>query len=796
MRRTALLLGCLAGVSCAASGPGAVKSVSKVTMQSVGTGVQVACASADVYVTFFSCKSARITTFSATGTDAKTALSAVDSVLLRGAPAVVPSANITVAKTSAGWNVSYQNGSPCVTVSVDANGSFAVAQGANIVAEAAPVSWSTGSSPLGTQMLTQGPPEQGFYGAGMQNGFNFRGQSIQVKKQEATNVPFFMAGGVAKDTPVMKYGVFTNTWNPGKYSFASPVTLAHQMEAANGTGVPSGTYYVDRFYMLGDFATVLDEYTSITGRPFMIPVYGLGLGDSNCYHNSRHDNDSRTALSIAETYNKKALPLGWQIFDDGYGCGIGNGNEGPGPTPASNPGPLNLTMVNEISQNLLDMGIVAGLWSSTGLHNFSTEVKGGIRVGKTDVGWVGRGGKYAYEAVQQVADGIEGNSDSRRFIYTCVAWAGAHHNAVMWTGDNSGSYDYEQMQMQYFVNSYMSGMAHVSGDVDGIFGGSPETYVRDIQMKSMQTAFMTMSGWAGNPQRQPWADGLVTEGLVRTYLDLKVQLTPYQYTLSRGAYETGYPPARTMALEFPTDAYVFANNTATISQFMSGPSLLVAPVLTADVQRSVYFPSPATFYSFWDESSKYSGGNTEMIAAPLHVLPLFVKEGSIIPMYPQGILHAKDVDKATTSLTVHIWLSEEGTASFELYEDDGVTRDHEQGKFLKTLISASMDSAGNVTVTLGAAKGAGYTGAPSSRPYVIVLHRFNGISGASKTYTAQMTGRVTIGGNALPLYSCPDSMQWLSKGGAGFAAQSKLLTVQTGKLSTSSDTVLAIKTKF
>ena len=48
----------------------------------------------------------------------------------------------------------------------------------------------------------------------------------------------------------------------------------------------------------------------------------------------------------------------------------------------------------------------------------------------------------------------------------------------------------------------MSAQAHVSGDVDGIFGGSAETYVRDLQFKSLMTTAMVMSGWASNPDKQ------------------------------------------------------------------------------------------------------------------------------------------------------------------------------------------------------------------------------------------------------------------------------------------------------
>ena len=762
------LVACLALATCAAGDTaGAVKSVTAVgggSLAKYGTAVQVSCDAADYYVTFFSEKTARISLFTGTNTDPATALAAIDPTLVTATPPVLKPSDVTVAQVSGGWTITYKT----LTVQVSTAAAFTIRDAhGNVIEETQALTYTPGASGSVKQTLSS-TATQGYYGGGMQYGFNFKNAGpITIKKQEPSNAPFFMSGAVDRKNT---FGVFANTWTTGSYDFASSVSLTHGVEAVTYKSLS----YVDRFYMLGDFKTLLDEYTNIVGRPFMIPVYGLGMGDSNCYHNARHDQDSLTAVKIAQTYNKKNLPLGWQIFDDGYGCGIGKG-------PAKFP--MNLTMVKEISDSLGDLGIVAGLWSSTGLHNFSTQVKDGIRVGKTDVGWVGNHGtQYAFDAVQEVATGIESNSNSRRFIYTCEGWAGTHKNAVMWTGDNSGSYKYEQMQMQYFVNAYMTGMAHVSGDVDGIFGGSPATYVRDIQMKSMQTAFMTMSGWATNPQRQPWADGLVTEGLARVYLDLKVQLTPYQYTMCREAHETGTPPARTLVMEFPDDATLYQNNTFTRSQFMSGPSLLVAPALTDAPTVQVYFPKSAKFYSFWDETSTYS--NTPAgtaYPAPLHVLPLFVKEGSIIPMLPQGILHSKDVVKETTPITLNVWLSDAGTAEFTLYEDDGVTRDFEQGKYWKTLITASRDAKDKVTLTIGKAQGQTFTGAPATRQFNIVLHRFPNISGASKSYP-NLAGRVTVNGKAISLFGCPDSLQSIAVDASGFAAQSRLLHVQTGPI--------------
>lgn len=140
--------------------------------------------------------------------------------------------------------------------------------------------------------------------------------------------------------------------------------------------------------------------------------------------------------------------------------------------------------------------------------------------------------KYAFDGVSLCVGGIEDYSTppARRFVWTVEGWAGTHRLAVMWTGDDSGSMDYVRWQIPTFVGSGFSAQAHVSGDIDGIFGGSPcvlqtiyakyqtpsnqhthfetfpisESQVRDFQFKALTSVLMIMSGWAANPDKQPW----------------------------------------------------------------------------------------------------------------------------------------------------------------------------------------------------------------------------------------------------------------------------------------------------
>ena len=394
--------------------------------------------------------------------------------------------------------------------------------------------------------------------------------------------------------------------------------------------------------------------------------------------------------------------------------------------PNDGPFPSNLTDLTYVVAQLHTLGAYTGLWTSTGMPNIANEVGvAGSRVCKTDVGWIGAGYKYAFDGVTLCADGIEAYSPARRFVWTVEGWAGTHRLAVMWTGDDEGSMDYVRWQLPTFVGAGFSAQAHVSGDVDGIFGGSPESQVRDFQFKALTSVLMTMSGWAANPDKQPWTWGEPYTSINRASLKLKSQLVPYMYALSREAYDTGVPPVRAAALEFPGDEALFAPTNLTSYQFMSGPALLVAPVYTqgAVTRDGIYLPAGAAWADYWD-GTLYAGGSTlDGYPAPLETLPLFVRAGAIVPLAPP--MNYFD-EKPWDPLFLELWPT--GNSSFVLYEDDGVTRGAlpPTNAFATTRISVAAPAnylngsasggggSSNVTIRVDAAQG-GYAGQLASR---------------------------------------------------------------------------------
>ena len=219
------------------------------------------------------------------------------------------------------------------------------------------------------------------------------------------------------------------------------------------------------------------------------------------------------------------MPGGWILPNDGYGCGYAN--------------------LPEVVRGLDRYGFKTGLWTENGVDKIAWEVgTAGTRVQKLDVAWTGKGYQFALDANQAAVDGILQNSNSRPMVWTVMGWAGMQRYAVAWTGDQSGSWDYIRWHIPTYIGSGLSAQAYAASDVDGIFGGSPETYVRDLQWKVFTPVLMGMSGWSATERKHPWWFEEPYRSINRSYLKLKNRLMPYMYTYAREAEATGAPIVR------------------------------------------------------------------------------------------------------------------------------------------------------------------------------------------------------------------------------------------------------------
>ncbi|AUG75439.1 glycoside hydrolase [Kitasatospora sp. MMS16-BH015] len=553
--------------------------------------------------------------------------------------------------------------------------------------ENAPLRWSTSGL---RQSLTRGGDEQ-FFGGGEQNGsYSHRDQVMHVANSFNWN-----EGGYNNSQPFYVssagYGVFRNTFAPGIYDFGPSVRTGQQERR------------LDAYYFVGDTKSVIGKYTALVGKPFMPPVYGLEPGDSDCYlHNAnRGERHTLDALKVADGYVQNQMPLGWMLVNDGYGCGYEN--------------------LPQTGEGLRKDHAQLGLWTQNGLPNQAEEVKAGAVVRKLDVAWVGNGYDFALNACDQAKAGIENNSEARGFVWLPVSWAGAQRCGVLWSGDQSLSWDYIRWQIPTYAGATMSGIAYDTGDVGSIFRHDPKMYARDLQWKAFIPTIMTMDGWASDlttkkpHDQQPWLDGEPYTSINRKYLQLKERLLPYMYTLSHEATSTGIGAVRPLALEYPGDQQAL---NATY-EFLAGPDFLVAPVYSDTSTRDgIYLPA-GTWTDYWTGRT-YQGPTTiNGYSAPLDTLPLFVKGGSIVPMWPQGTTSWQTRDKAELDYDLY----PQGDTSYTLYEDDGTTRQYAAGASATQRVDLHAPGGGQgaTVVTIGASAGS-YTGKPAARSYQLTVH--------------------------------------------------------------------------
>lgn len=288
-----------------------------------------------------------------------------------------------------------------------------------------------------------------------------------------------------------------------------------------------------------------------------------------------------------------------------------------------------------------------------------------------------------------------------------TGYSGVHrYGGWLWSGDPDSYWKTLETQIAVGLNHVVSLTPFWGVDIGGFLPSvelTGELYVRWLQF-SVFTASMRGHGRAWH-LRLPWGwntgelgpaevdafsdafeDGYpnpeelrnaLVEPVVREYLQLRYRLIPYTYTLFRETHDSGIPPMRAMWLEFEDD-----QRAITLSdQFMWGSSILVAPVYEKGAEsRTLYLPE-GRWYDFWTNET-HEGGTEVTRQVDLGTMPLFVKEGSVIPMDPVRQYMDQEVDDHTT---IRIYPGDDG--SFRWYRDDGNSQEYLDGEYSWILLS-------------------------------------------------------------------------------------------------------------
>lgn len=232
------------------------------------------------------------------------------------------------------------------------------------------------------------------------------------------------------------------------------------------------------------------------------------------------------------------------------------------------------------------------------------------------------------------------------------AWAGSQrYGAAVWSGDIHSNFETLRKQVCAGLNMGLSGIPWWTTDIGGFFGGDPRTKeFRELLIRWFQYGVfcpitrlhgyrLPTGEWSEGEDtgtfdfdtcgpNEIWSYGEEAYPILKELLLLRERLRPYVMKQMKNAHDAGTPPMRPLFFDFPEDAKSWEVE----DEFMFGPDILVAPVLSAGARsRSVYLPAGAAWRDAYT-GKVHEGGSTIKREAPLEVIPLFLKNGADVPI--------------------------------------------------------------------------------------------------------------------------------------------------------------------
>ena len=506
------------------------------------------------------------------------------------------------------------------------------------------------------------------------------------------NIPFFMSSA--------GYGLFIHSSYPIVYRLGSESTISYSIHIAGSQ--------LDYFLIYGpDFRQILKSYTDLTGRAPLPPKWSFGFWISRCGYKSQAEVESVIqamragdfpcdVLSIdpwwmgdapwstyewaAETFPDPPgmirtmrrqgvrtclwihpyVPAGTQTYAEGLAGGffaLKPDRSAPAPVVEAFSGdelaaidftnPAAVAWFQAKLEKLLDLG-VAVFKSDFGEQSPLEAV---YHDGRTGLELHNLYPLLYNKAVFELTERYFG----RGLTWGRSGYAGSQRYPVQWGGDSYSSLDQLAGQLRGLLSYGLSGVPFCSHDVGG-FDYSPQAFDCDCQ-EDFPKDSITYIRWLqfgvfsshlrahGKQPREPWSYGPEVEAIARRYLKLRYRLLPYIYSEAVKSTQTGLPMVKPLLLEYQDDPNTYQLDW----EYLFGDSFLVAPVLRPDHRCRVYLPA-GEWFDFWTKEP-YSGGRWLRVTAPLEVIPVWVRAGSIIPLGPElNFVEERPVDPLTLEL--------------------------------------------------------------------------------------------------------------------------------------------------
>lgn len=319
---------------------------------------------------------------------------------------------------------------------------------------------------------------------------------------------------------------------------------------------------------------------------------------------------------------------------------------------------------------------------------------------------------YALMNAEAIYDGQRGVEPDRRvFLLTRSGFAGLQrYSTATWSGDIATRWEDMKAQISAGLNFAVSGIPYWTMDIGGfcvenryvagqqLYNNTGRENADYKEWRELNTrwyqfgAFCPLFRAHGQyPYREVWniaPQGHPCYNSIVYYTKLRYNLMPYIYSLAGMTYFNDYTIMRPLVMDFTADSNV--NNIG--DQYMFGPALMVAPVYQYGARtRSMYFPAGCGWYDFYT-GKHVDGGQQLEVDAPYERIPLYVREGAIVPYGPD--MQYSDEKKAE-NITLYVYAGQDG--KFTLYEDEGVNYNYEKGKYA-TISFAYNDAEGTLSI--------------------------------------------------------------------------------------------------
>ena len=465
-------------------------------------------------------------------------------------------------------------------------------------------------------------------------------------------VPFFFSN--------RGYGIFMHTSAPVTCDFGASYIGADRLFMADEQ--------MDFFIFFGEPKDILNEYTNITGKSPMLPLWSFGTWMSRITYFSQEE-----GLEIARQLRAHKIPsdvihfdtgwfgVDWQCdyqfakdrFKDPVGMLKQLSKDGFHTCLWQLPyfTPKNRFFPEIIEKGLHVVNATGGMPYEDAVLDFSNPetvswyqekitglMKQGVSTIKCDFGEAapyngfyhsGKGGLYEHNLYplrynKALWEAVERHYPGEGIIWARSAWAGSQRYALHWGGDAATNNIGMLGDLRGGLSFGLSGFSFWSHDMGGFVTASPE----DIYRRWLPFGFLSSHTRAhGAPPTEPW---LISESFTEAFrecAEMKYRLMPYVYAQAKDCSERGLPMVRALLVEFPDDPGAWLVE----DEYMFGSQMLVAPMMESGTERMVYLPKGK--WIDYQNGKVYDGGYQTIEAGKIPAI-ILVRDGSLIAHAP------------------------------------------------------------------------------------------------------------------------------------------------------------------